>query len=86
MANIIGKKLKAKEPTYLVRQLEASASQAHFKKLQEDKSTWAESGDIFQRVLRDYRRVHHHIAAIAYPVIDRLGDKSAPINPSARSY
>lgn len=57
-----------------IRQLEASASREHFKKLREDKSAWAESGDIFQRVLRDYRRVHHHIAALAYPVIDRLAD------------
>jgi phosphate:Na+ symporter len=59
-----------------IRQLEASASREHFKKLREDKNAWAESGDIFQRVLRDYRRVHHHIAAVAYPVIDRLGDTS----------
>lgn len=58
-----------------IRQLEASASREHFKNLRDDKNTWAESGDIFQRVLRDYRRVHHHIAAVAYPVIDRLGDK-----------
>lgn len=56
-----------------IRQLEASASREHFKTLREDKNAWAESGDIFQRVLRDYRRVHHHIAAVAYPVIDRLG-------------
>jgi len=59
-----------------IRQLEASASREHFKKLREDKNAWAESGDIFQRVLRDYRRVHHHIAAVAYPVIDRLGEET----------
>jgi len=58
----------------VIRQIEATASREHFKKLREDKSAWAESGDIFQRVLRDYRRVHHHIAAVAYPVIDRLSD------------
>jgi Na/Pi-cotransporter len=59
-----------------IRQLEASASREHFKNLREDKNAWAESGDIFQRVLRDYRRVHHHIAAVAYPVIERLGNTS----------
>src|SRR5471030_214398 len=59
-----------------IRQMEASASREHFKKLREDKNAWAESGDIFQRVLRDYRRVHHHIAAVAYPVIDRLGEET----------
>jgi len=58
-----------------IRQLEAAASREHFRKLREDKNAWAESGDIFQRVLRDYRRVHHHIAAIAYPVIERLSDE-----------
>lgn len=56
----------------LLRKLEAEASREHFRKLREDKSVWAESGDIFQRVLRDYRRVHHHIAALAYPVFERL--------------
>lgn len=58
----------------VVRQIEATASREHFRKLRDDKNAWAESGDIFQRVLRDYRRVHHHIAAVAYPVIDRLSD------------
>ena len=56
-----------------VRKLEASASREHFRKLQNDKSAWAESGDIFQRVLRDYRRVHHHIAALGHPVLERTG-------------
>lgn len=60
----------------VIRQIEATASREHFKKLRDDKSAWAESGDIFQRVLRDYRRVHHHIAAVAYPVIDRLSDEN----------
>lgn len=54
-----------------MRKLEARASREHFRKLQNDKTAWAESGDIFQRVLRDYRRVHHHIAALGYPVLER---------------
>jgi phosphate:Na+ symporter len=59
-----------------VRRLEACASREHFRQLQEDKSTWAQSGDIFQRVLRDYRRMHHHIAALAYPLLERAGERS----------
>jgi phosphate:Na+ symporter len=58
-----------------VRRLEAAASREHFRTLREDKSAWAESGDIFQRLLRDYRRVHHHIAALAYPVLERAGER-----------
>lgn len=63
-----------------VRRLEAEASREHFQKLKEDKSTWAESGDIFQRVLRDYRRVHHHIAALAYPLLERVGERAIESN------
>ncbi|OLF53951.1 Na/Pi cotransporter family protein [Pseudomonas chlororaphis] len=59
----------------LVRRLEADASREHFRSLREDRTAWAESGDIFQRVLRDYRRVHHHIAALAYPVLERAGER-----------
>lgn len=59
----------------LVRRLEADASREHFRGLREDRSAWAESGDIFQRVLRDYRRVHHHIAALAYPALERAGER-----------
>src|SRR5450830_5821 len=65
----------------VIRRLEASASREHFRKLSADKSTWAESGDIFQRVLRDYRRVHHHIAALAYPVLERSGERVLETRP-----
>lgn len=58
-----------------VRRLEAAASREHFRKLREDRGAWAESGDIFQRLLRDYRRVHHHIAALAYPALERAGER-----------
>lgn len=72
----------------LVRRLEAGASREHFRALREDKSAWAESGDIFQRLLRDYRRVHHHIAALAYPVLERAGERDIEcadeIGPAAR--
>ncbi|MDI2590732.1 Na/Pi cotransporter family protein [Pseudomonas sp. N3-W] len=67
-----------------VRRLEATASREHFRKLQEDKNTWAESGDIFQRVLRDYRRVHHHIAALAYPLLERAGERTLESNELIR--
>lgn len=58
-----------------VRRLEAAAGREHFRLLRENKSAWAESGDIFQRLLRDYRRVHHHIAALAYPALERAGER-----------
>ncbi|MFD2884256.1 hypothetical protein ACFS4T_22425 [Pseudomonas lini] len=27
-------------------------------------------------MLRDYRRMHHHIAALAYPLLERAGERS----------
>jgi len=68
-----------------VRKLEAGASQEHFRKLRDDKSAWAESGDIFQRVLRDYRRVHHHIAALAYPLLERSGERNVDIHTETKT-
>lgn len=67
-----------------VRKLEASASREHFRKLQNDKTAWAESGDIFQRVLRDYRRVHHHIAALGYPVLERCAEHNGFVAHESR--
>jgi len=64
----------------VVRRLEAEASREHFRNLRDDKSAWAESGDVFQRLLRDYRRVHHHIAALAYPVLERAGERDIERN------
>ncbi|MND57818.1 Na+/Pi-cotransporter [compost metagenome] len=57
----------------LLRRLEASASREHFRRLREDRTTWVESGDLFQRMLRDYRRIHYHVTALAYPMIERSG-------------
>ncbi|MGY2224756.1 Na/Pi cotransporter family protein [Pseudomonas gingeri] len=68
-----------------IRRLEANASREHFRKLSADKTAWAESGDIFQRVLRDYRRVHHHIAALAYPVLERAGEHIPGLNEPAEN-
>ena len=67
-----------------VRKLEAKASREHFRKLQNDKTAWAESGDIFQRVLRDYRRVHHHIAALGYPVLERCAELNGFVDHNSR--
>ncbi|MCY1560221.1 hypothetical protein D9M68_973350 [compost metagenome] len=60
----------------LLRRLEASAGREHFRRLREDRTTWIESGDLFQRMLRDYRRIHYHVTALAYPLLERSGSSS----------
>ncbi|WP_044873912.1 cation-transporting P-type ATPase [Pseudomonas sp. LFM046] len=31
------------------------------------------AGDLFHRMLRDYRRIHYHVTALAYPILERSG-------------
>ncbi|MBH9341422.1 Na/Pi cotransporter family protein [Pseudomonas aeruginosa] len=57
----------------LLQRLEADASRERFRRLRDDRGAWVESGDVFQRMLRDYRRIHHHITALAYPLLERSG-------------
>ena len=47
----------------LLQRLEADASRERFRRLRDDRGAWVESGDVFQRILRDYRRIHHHVTA-----------------------
>ncbi|MFO5909953.1 Na/Pi cotransporter family protein, partial [Pseudomonas aeruginosa] len=39
----------------LLQRLEADASRERFRRLRDDRGAWVESGDVFQRILRDYR-------------------------------
>ena len=63
----------------LLQRLEADASRERFRRLRDDRGAWVESGDVFQRILRDYRRIHHHVTALAYPLLERSG-----IDPMAK--
>jgi len=48
-------------------------------------ATRVDNGD-FLRIVRDLRRVHSHIAALAYPVLERAaetGDRDADLAPVA---
>ncbi|MNQ63379.1 Na+/Pi-cotransporter [compost metagenome] len=68
----------------LLRRLEASAGREHFRRLREDRTTWVESGDLFQRMLRDYRRIHYHVTALAYPMLERSGVADGQRRPSVQ--
>ncbi|MFZ6046219.1 Na/Pi cotransporter family protein [Pseudomonas sp. CR3202] len=69
----------------LLRRLESNASREHFRRLREDRTTWVEAGDLFQRMLRDYRRIHYHVTALAYPMLERNGLHEGQRRPSAQS-
>lgn len=65
----------------LLRQLETSAGREQFRRQRDDRGLWIEAGDILPRLLRDYRRIHHHIAALAYPPLERNGAPRADVEP-----
>lgn len=58
----------------LIRRLESQATEDHFQRLRDGSETQAEAGDLFLRALRDLRRIHSHVAALAYPTIESTGD------------
>ena len=64
----------------LVRRLERSAVDGHFQRLRAlpggDLAGLAEASGLFVRTLRDLRRVHSHIAALCYPLLEREGKLS----------
>src|SRR5712691_1652903 len=64
----------------LLRRQEAEAAALNIRSLQggvsgsEAVTTTIDNGD-FLRIVRDLRRVHSHIAALAYPVLERAAEK-----------
>ncbi len=52
--------------------LENEASDRHLRELRERRSG-THGGDVYLRILRDLKRVHSHLAAIAYPQLERAG-------------
>jgi phosphate:Na+ symporter len=56
------------------RGLEASATQAHFARIRAGRVESVETSALHLDVLRDLKRINAHLAAAAYPVLDRLGE------------
>jgi phosphate:Na+ symporter len=63
----------------LLRRREAEAAALNIRSLQaaasgpETVTTRVDNGDLL-RIVRDLRRVHSHIAALAYPVLERAAE------------
>ena len=79
----------------LMRRMEAEAADINVRALQRARegpdavrAAGVDSG-IFLRIVRDLRRVHSHIAALAYPVLERAAEaadrrvRAAPIAADA---
>ncbi|HTT79137.1 MAG TPA: Na/Pi cotransporter family protein, partial [Stellaceae bacterium] len=56
------------------RNLEAGATQAHFARIRAGRVESAETSALHLDVLRDLKRINAHLAAAAYPVLERRGE------------
>ncbi|MBV8357745.1 MAG: Na/Pi cotransporter family protein, partial [Deltaproteobacteria bacterium] len=57
----------------LVWQAEKRAAERYFQRLRETDAQNGKADDSYLRVLRDLKRIHSFIAALAYPILDRAG-------------
>ena len=56
------------------RDLEMRATEAHFARIRAGRVESVETSALHLDVLRDMKRINSHVAAAAYPVLDRIGE------------
>jgi phosphate:Na+ symporter len=56
------------------RDLEARATEAHFARVRAGRVESVETSTLHLDVLRDLKRINSHIAAAAYPVLEKIGE------------
>lgn len=74
-----------------LREIELAAGESHLARLREGRPESLETSSLHLDVLRDLKRVHSHLCAAAYPVLDargelhdsRLKPEAAPAGPPA---
>lgn len=58
----------------VIRDLETSATDAHFARLRAGRTESVETSALHLDILRDLRRINAHLVAAAYPVLDQSGE------------
>lgn len=58
-----------------IRDLELSASENHMLRLKEGRVESIETSSLHLDILRDLKRIHSHICAAAYPVLEHAGER-----------
>jgi len=56
------------------RDLEARVTEAHFARIRAGRVESVETSALHLDILRDLKRINAHIAAAAYPVLEKLGE------------
>jgi phosphate:Na+ symporter len=68
-----------------IRDAERAAAESHLTRLREGRIESIDSSSLHLDVLRDLKRIHSHICAVAYPVLDAAGELSPTRLKSADS-
>ena len=56
------------------RELERRAAESHLERLRSGRPESIESSSLHLDVLRDLKRIHSHLASVAYPILERAGE------------
>jgi phosphate:Na+ symporter len=57
--------------------LERAASEGHLSRLRDGRRESIETSALHMDILRDLKRIHSHVVAVAYPVLERAGELEA---------
>jgi phosphate:Na+ symporter len=68
----VARQLLGEKTTF--REAEIAAAESHLSRLREDRPESVESSGLHLDVLRDLKRIHSHICAAAYPVLEAAGE------------
>ena len=68
----VARQLLGEKTTF--REAEIAAAESHLSRLREDRPESVESSALHLDVLRDLKRIHSHICAAAYPVLEAAGE------------
>lgn len=66
------------EDKQIVRRLEQHAKEKHLERLREGKPDSIASSTLHLDILRDLKRIHSHVCAIAYPLLQREASEARP--------
>jgi phosphate:Na+ symporter len=58
----------------VTRGVERSAAESHFTRLRDGRTESIETSAIHLDILRDFKRIHGHLTAVAYPILEANGE------------
>ncbi len=68
----LARRLFAEKTT--MRSAETAAAESHYSRLREGRAESIETSSIHLDIIRDLKRVHGHIASVAYPILEAAGE------------